>query len=413
MWPTGTSRVNYCVCQIVEHRIWKYQVSGAWRHQPWDRRWVRLADQYFDRRRSCGASGRFFSSFAWIDDNSRGTFCFMTAEAAAIQYRVWDELRWVWDRKKSAIYRFGAAEVPPVVGTCLVLHEGRLRLPHSKPAKYSAAISALLERAESHPRSLVPSDETESCLGKIIHAADVAIDIWIPFLDLIAELRGRWQHRWVHLNRSARARLRDIRSRLVCPFGRPLAAYRLQPGGDDLPVWRVWSDASRREGSFFGAAGGFFQQWGSDQVFFFAEQWPVRVVRDNDISVLELQAATVARRLQDQLSHTSVAPASAEHAVPREYVIHYGDNESVFRHVLNSMRAGSGGMRALAAERAELEWRRNSCVCGVWIPREWNQAADALANLHTAHCSYSLYNLYVFYGCSLPSIVFYGALSGL
>jgi hypothetical protein len=38
-------------------------------------------------------------------------------------------------------------------------------------------------------------------------------------------------------------------------------------------------------------------------------------------------------------------------------------------------------MRALTAERAAFEWRRNSCVCGVWIPRERNEAADALANL--------------------------------
>ena len=117
MWPTGTSRVNYCVCQVVEHRIWQYQRRGEWRHQPWSRQWVRRADEFFARRRQCGARGRFFTSFAWIDDNSRGTctFSFLTVAATAIQYQVWDEINWLWDKKKSAIYRFGSTLVPPVV----------------------------------------------------------------------------------------------------------------------------------------------------------------------------------------------------------------------------------------------------------------------------------------------------------
>ena len=78
-------------------------------------------------------------------------------------------------------------------------------------------------------------------MGKIIHAADIAIDIWIYFLDLVAELRGRWRSQWVQLTKTARARLRDIRSCLEAPFGRPLASYRLRPGSDGLPVWRTRS----------------------------------------------------------------------------------------------------------------------------------------------------------------------------
>ena len=109
----------------------------------------------------------------------------MTAAATAIQYAVWQEIHWIWDKKKSQIYRFGATEVPPIVGTCLVLHEGRIRLPAAKPTKYTAAIDGVLEAAAAHPQLLVPSEEVESCLGKIIHAADVAFDIWIYFLELI------------------------------------------------------------------------------------------------------------------------------------------------------------------------------------------------------------------------------------
>ena len=116
-------------------------------------------------------------------------------------------------------------------------------------------------------------------------------------------------------------------------------------------------------------------------MYFFAEQWPEEVVRNTDISVLELQAAMIARRWQDRLSSSSVAPRSAEEATPREYLVQYGDNQAAFEHVLNTLRAGSGGMRALTAERAAFEWRRNTCVCGVWVPRDRNQAADALANL--------------------------------
>ena len=381
LWPTATSRVNFNVCQIVDHYIWAEQLRGEWRILPWSRELVQLCDDFFARRRSSGNHGRFFTCFAWIDDNSRGSLCVLTAIVSRLQYRVWDELNWIWDRKKAAIYRFGDPVVPPVTGVCLVLHQGRIRLPVTKSQKYVVAISTILTAAEKHPQSLAPSQDMESCMGKIIHAADIAIDIWIYFLDLVAELRGRWRSQWVQLTKTAKARLRDIRSCLEAPFGRPLASYRLRPGSDGLPVWRTWTDASRREGSFFGAAGGFIHKWGSNRIYFFAEQWPESMVEANDISVLEHQAATIARRWQDRLSDTSLPPLSAEQASPREYLIQYGDNESTFRYVLNNMRAGAGGMRALTAERAALEWRRNTCVCGVWIPRELNQAADALANL--------------------------------
>ena len=68
---------------------------------------------------------------------------------------------------------------------------------------------------------------------------------------------------------------------------------------------------------------------------FVGQQWPTRIVEDNDISVLELQVATIAHQWQDHLSDTSVTPISAEQATPQEYLIQYGDNESSFRYVLN------------------------------------------------------------------------------
>ena len=56
----------------------------------------------------------------------------------------------------------------------------------------------------------------------------------------------------------------------------------------------------------------------------------------------------------------------------------------MFRHVLNTMRGRSPGMRPLAAARWRMERRNPRLVCGVWIPRESNKAADALANVDIA-----------------------------
>ena len=121
-----------------------------------------------------------------------------------------------------------------------------------------------------------------------------------------------------------------------------------------MRLWQLWGSV------------GLCVQDASTAGRFVGQQWPTRIVEDNDISVLELQVATIAHQWQDHLSDTSVTPISAEQATPQEYLIQYGDNESSFRYVLNTMRASAGGMRALTVEWAALEWRHNTFVCGVW-----------------------------------------------
>ena len=69
---------------------------------------------------------------------------------------------------------------------------------------------------------------------------------------------------------------------------------------------------------------------------------------------------------------------------PAEYLIQTGDSQSVFRFVLNTMRARSPGMRPLVARRWQVEKRKRRLVTGVWVPREHNRPADALANLDLA-----------------------------
>eukprot|EP01047_Picozoa_sp_COSAG01_P126929 COSAG01_NODE_56135_length_320_cov_0.941176_2_plen_79_part_01 len=66
--------------------------------------------------------------------------------------------------------------------------------------------------AAAHPRDLVLFEELESCLGKVIHAGEIIIEIWIYFLDLIAELAAGRLQRHTVVNHRAQARLRDIRA---------------------------------------------------------------------------------------------------------------------------------------------------------------------------------------------------------
>ena len=67
--------------------------------------------------------------------------------------------------------------------------------------------------------------------------------------------------------------LRNIVCEMHKQVGQPLTSYKLRPGADSLRVWQNFNDASRRDDTFFGAAGGWFRLWGSAVVFFFAYKW--------------------------------------------------------------------------------------------------------------------------------------------
>ena len=66
---------------------------------------------------------------------------------------------------------------------------------------------------------------------------------------------------------------------------------------------------------------------------------------------------------------------------PQYYVLQVGDNESVSHHVLNSFKARTGGMRRVAAERMREDARRPVISLSAHVKRDYNQEADALANM--------------------------------
>ena len=107
-------------------------------------------------------------------------------------------------------------------------------------------------------------------------------------------------------------------------------------------------------------------------------EWLVKLA---DIGQIEIHANTVAAHLQRMVEQRDGRWGRAESGEPTSYLVQTGDSQSVSRHVLNSLRARSPGMRPLAAQRWVEERRLTRLLCGVWVPREENTAADALCNL--------------------------------
>ena len=124
--PPKTSRANYNVTEIIDAKIWELQQQRQWALQPWSREMVAAADAFEQARRRLGESGRFWYSFGWIDDNSFVSLRVLTVLATQVRYAVWEEIVWVWDKKKSTQYLFGELHVPPIVGVELRLHERRI-----------------------------------------------------------------------------------------------------------------------------------------------------------------------------------------------------------------------------------------------------------------------------------------------
>ena len=378
--PPKTSRANYNVTEIIDAKIWELQQQRQWALQPWSREMVAAADAFEQARRRLGESGRFWYSFGWIDDNSFVSLRVLTVLATQVRYAVWEEIVWVWDKKKSTQYLFGELHVPPIVGVELRLHERRIELPAAKKDKYGRQVQKICAAAEIHPRSLVSSEELDKSLGQLIHAADVYFEMWLHFMELLGSLSsGRSLVTHTAVGKAARHHLREMVRVMTTADGRPSTSYCLRPGQDGLPVFCTWSDAARNTRTFAGGIGGYFHAWDCDVVFFFAESLPVWLVQAADVTQLEMHAATVAAHLQQM-----VYGQLAREADPQSYLIQYGDSQSVFRHVLNTMRGRSPGMRPLAAARWRMERRNPRLVCGVWIPRESNKAADALANVDIA-----------------------------
>lgn len=223
----------------------------------------------------------------------------------------------------------------------------------------------------------------ERVIGQLLHAADVYIEMWVFFLELIYSVGSDLQlATHTVLSKSARHCIRRLVQIMTSSVGRPFTPYKLRPGSDGLPVWLSRSDAGRNTRTFEGAVGGYFHLYGSEDIFFFAEPMPQWVVEQADITQLEQHAADVVAELQALVSKTVIECRSANE--PVEYLIQTGDSQSVFRFVLNTMRARSPGMRPLVARRWQAEKSKRRLLTGVWVPREQNRPADALANLDLA-----------------------------
>ena len=382
--PPKTSRYNYAVTYCIDWLTWRKQLEGSWSLEPWNREWIQMAEIFMQSRREAGRSGKFWSPFGWIDDNSFGSLRVFTATATRVRYDVWRQLVLIWDGKKSTLYRFGDQIVPPVIGLELRVHERRTTLPDSKRQKYMEGGLELCANAEKDPRDLVQAGALECWMGRAIHASDVFIEIWIYFMELLGELTGDFRRLLTHIpvSKHARFQIRAICEIIRTAEGRPSTSYILRPGSDGLPVWLTWADAARNTKTFFGAVGAFFHLYDDEDVYFFAEQLPVDLVRRADIGQMEMHANSVAAHMQMLVEQKDERWLNVGSVEPTSYLIQTGDSQSVSRHVLNSLRARSPGMRPLAAQRWVEERRLSRLLCGVWVPREENTAADALCNLN-------------------------------
>jgi hypothetical protein len=358
--PVKTSRCNYNVVLCQDIRLWRWQLSRQWALAPWSRRMVAAADEYASQRQARGYSGRFWFQFAWIDDNSAVSLRVFSAAVRQVRYDVWRELRWICDEAKSTEYLYGQLEIPATVGVELDPVARRMALPVAKMGKYEAAAMELCAVAEQHPRSLVPVVEMERVVGQLLHAADIHIEMWMFFMELICSIRWAGQpEKHTLLSKSARHCLREMIRIMRTTPGRPLTPYRLRPGADGLPVWLTRTDAGRNTRTFAGAIGGYFHRWDCEDVFFFAERLPEWLVQATDVTQLELHAADVAAELQAAVSRQGGRGGGGQG--PAQYLVQTGDSQSVFRFVLNTMRARSPGMRPLVATRWQA-W--HGPVCG-------------------------------------------------
>ena len=363
--PVKSTRANYTVCELIEIRLWEVQNTMDW--TPWHPSVREKAEHFGTQRRAVGGSGAFFSQFPWFDDNSMATLRVIGVRAREARYKVWKELVWIVESSKAAVNTFGAENQAPIVGLILKLKERRLILP-------MAGIDAIVQMAKTHPQFMVVSDMVDTLLGQLIHATEAYPELWQWFMLLIVQLStGRRRTRTVMLP-STQDLLLKIKHTMQTSPGRPLTSYRRTPGADGLPVWVSYTDASRNTKTYFGAVGGWFYAWDSPVVFFFCKEWSTAEVERSNIGDMELAGANVAAVLQSQV-------AKCHHSHGLQYLFQYGDNEAVFKHVLNSTQARSSGMRTLTAARVRHEESVQRLLGACHIMREFNTAADALANM--------------------------------
>ena len=370
--PNKLNRHNFNVCDVIHARLMQAQAEFSWTPYSADTR--SKAETFSATRRVFGHTGQWHYQMPWFDDNAAATFAHFGATLKRIRYETWGEFNLDWATAKAAVNLYNATSWTPVVGYDVRAAARELGLPAEKQAKYIAHIDDVIGATDQHQRRLVPLKSWDQLMGRLAHAADILPRMWGDYMLLVSLTADQGFLRWTLIHDQTADVLRSIRAVLSTGDGTPLTPYTIRPGADGRRVWTSHSDASRRDVSFFGAGGGWFRLWHSDVIFFFCHQWPTETVRDANIGELEMAAANIAANLQHDVQLHHYGPEL-------HYLLQYGDNSGVFDHILNAMRARGHGMRLLTQQRRCDELRAQRLLSAKHILREFNKAADALANM--------------------------------
>eukprot|EP01049_Picozoa_sp_SAG25_P003680 SAG25_NODE_215_length_11684_cov_261.443677_9_plen_935_part_00 len=370
--PNKLNRFNYVMETIKAKRLRRAMASFSW--SPWSPATRAKAERYTRRRRQRHASGDWFDLYPFFDDNSSAVFAHFRRTLRRVQYDMWHEFSVKYAPEKAVENLYGCAKREAIIGWDLDVQRRQRTLPQVKVERYCALIDEQLERAHRHPKHLVEEAEFLSLMGKIGHAVDAVPTLWDDFIVIFEAYNEQRFQCNVRITRRIREHLAEAKYKMQHENGVPFTSYELRPGADGLPVWVSWTDASRKTGSFFGAAGGWFHLWETQTVFFFTHTWPAAHVEALSIGELEMVASDIAAELQFQVHHC-MGGRDVQH-----YLLQYGDNSAVFNDILNNMRASACGMRFLARRRARSERARKRLLSTAHVRREFNSAADALAN---------------------------------
>eukprot|EP01052_Picozoa_sp_SAG31_P035156 SAG31_NODE_4205_length_3474_cov_8.209481_2_plen_423_part_00 len=377
-YPEHTNRFNYALEEIISIRqrraqeeFMKQSVGTPWSHETWHK-----LREFVSSRRKLGCSGDLMTKNAWFDDNQGAALRPFFPTASRIQREAWTEFNIAISAEKSKFNAWETTLFEATVGVDIRARARTCNLPQEKVDKYCKQISEILTQVQSSEKRLAPRDEIERIVGRAIHACEPLPRIWTVMIDLIPKLVAQSSFKYfVQVHPSMEQHFTDISRLMKENKGRPLTSKEPRPGGDGWPVLMGASDASRRVGTFFGAAGGWFRFWGSQTVFFFTHRWSPQCVEQHNISELEFAGANILAYLADTVvRHMRLGTDGY-------YLYQFGDNESVFKHCLNGYHAGVEGMRRLLAQRGRMEEQCNRISVATHIFRDQNSAGDALANL--------------------------------
>ena len=380
--PPDLNRNNFNMCELIDKGAQQLCNDIIADPSPWSRAYIQKCVSFSNIRIFASNHGKWWTQFPWFDDNAAAVLRPMTYRFKQLRYDIWEKYRWEVSLPKAAMIWWHHSKkfdmsLPneAIVGNDVSPQLGTWRLPEEKVDKWSRQIDSSIEKAMAHPRKYGDKETLISIIGRISSASEPIPRIWRHFGNLLTLVGAQRFEHCVLFNADIVRLLRACQHEMRHQTGRPLTSYTLRPGCDGFRIWQNWNDASRRDETFFGAAGGWFRLLNSSVIFYFAHLWPAEQVKALTIADLEMMAASIAAALQLIIQHELYGTND------RHYLMQYGDNSGVSDHVLQNMRARSRGLRYLAQERATIEDGCARMSMSKQVCREWNIAADHLANL--------------------------------